>query len=737
MRSAGKFKPTRSTKRKNDTTVVARRRASQAEARRAQTRAGQDIGDLPTVKNPKRRAAALADYPTFLRTYFPRIFYLPPSKDLKRLEAKIQQVIVDRDKCAMAMPRGSGKSSECRCAVLWGVLKGLHQYGIYVGATGPDGVKALEWFKAELSENQLLLEDFPEICFPIRCLENEARRCVGQRYKGQKTNIHWGADYIVLPTIHGSIYSGCVLDATSLEGQIRGRWVRLPGGKIVRPSIAVCDDPQTRESSRSQGPNGQTTYRLRIINEDVQGLAGPDAQTAVLVPCTVIERGDLADQLLDRKLYPDYRGERTKRLYSWPTNKVLWEQYRELRESALRMDQPLDESIEFYRARRCSTGRRMDDATQECVACPHRDTCMDCGAQVDWAERLDDPRNLSAVQAAMHAFYKYGAAGFAAEFQNEPLSSEQAGKRWSVSLIMSRHTGRPRLEVPLDATEITVGVDVQQWSLWYCVAAWTPNFTGHIIDYGIWPKQKLRDVTKSDIEHSHENLQTLYPNYGIEGSIQAGLEALVTWMLARDFQRAGGAGLMRVTRMLVDSGKWPDRIAAAKMKCGGSTMVLSKGVGIKAGTTPMQARKPKKGEGKRDPLGHWYMPTVIGTKDFPHVLVDTNHWKTFCERGILTAPGDPGAITLYGDRPDEHALFAAHLDAETWVETEGHGRKVHEWNLKPNRPDNEWLDALVLSAVAASYQGCALSDSRPPTGGVIRKKRVNIDELLARRQTAG
>ena len=664
----------------------------------------------------------MGSFGKFCKTYFPEIFYLPWSRDLLKVIAKIERVVIDHDKNAVAMPRGSGKTRLCQAAVLWAVLSGRHRFAVLIGATAPQGSAAIVWFKKALSENKRLLEDFPEICLLLKLLENEPRRCLGQRYKGKKTNIRWGKDEIVLPTIPGSVASGSVIAATSLEGQIRGMWYTLPDSRVVRPTLALVDDPQTAESARSQGPNGQTTYRLQTINQDVQGLAGPDQQTAILVPCTVICPGDLADQLLNRKKYPDFRGERTKRLYSWPTNKALWEQYRELRDRAMQADQPLDEAIEFYRARMCKFGRKLDEPG-DCGNCAHKAGCMDCGAVVDWAERLDDPRNLSAVQAAMHAFYKFGPSGFAAEFQNEPLVNEGRGQRLTAEACAARVSGRPWGEVPIECTELTCGIDVQQYSLWFAVAAWKPNFTGQVVEYGIWPEQPRPVITKAEIENSPHSLQEKYPHRGVEGTIQAGLMDLVAWLLARNFQRSGGAGLMRIGQMLVDAGKWPNVIHAVKMARGGAAMWPSRGEGIGAGAAKqMPARVRKAGE-RWDPLGRWYFPAMTGTREFPTCVLDANYWKSSLHQAFLTPPGDPGALTLCGDDPERHSLFAAHQVAETFTTPmTPKGVAVDEWTLRPNRPDNEWFDCMVYAMVAASLRGCKRSgnDTQKPTRIITR-----------------
>ncbi|MCK5017590.1 MAG: phage terminase large subunit family protein, partial [Candidatus Peribacteraceae bacterium] len=691
---------------------------------------GQDIGEIPECKNPERRKACGKDLLLALKTYFPKTFPLPWSKNHKKVIASLQRVILKHDKKRIGMPRGKGKTSLCKGGSLLALLFGYHQFVVPVGATGPDGQDMIKWFKGELSENPLLLEDFPEVCYPIMLLENESRRCVGQRYKGKKTNITWAVDRIVFPTIEGSLSSSFIVRATSLEGNIRGMTHRMPDGSVARPTLAICDDPQTRESSKSQGPNGQTTKRLEIINEDVQGLAGPEARTAILIPCTVITPGDLADQILNRDLYPAYRGERTKRMYSWPTNKILWEQYRELRENEMRNDLGTDEAREFYRIHMAKCERSLDEAG-ECDTCEYKEDCMDCGAVIDWPERLDDPENLSAVQATMHAFYEYGPSGFASECQNEPLTDDGRIKRLSAAVCKRKFSGRPRNQVPLECTELTMGVDVQKYSIWYVVAGWKTDFTGYIVDYGVWPRQQRLTFTKQEIANGPLSLPVMYPGMGEKATIQAGLEDFISRVLAIDYERSGDAGLMRLSRILVDAGAWPSVIAAVKHKVGGAIMDLSKGIGIKAGGRPMSEFKKKKGE-KFDPFGHWYMPSTKGTKEFPHVAIDVNYYKSEVHKAFLTPDGDPGALTLFGDNEEMHSVFAAHQTAETFVRTHGRGRDLDEWTLKPTSPDNEWLDSMVYAMCAASVLGIKSPGQDEPRSGRIRKKRVSADELMAK-----
>ena len=79
-----------------------------------------------------------------------------------------------------------------------------------------------------------------------------------------------------------------------------------------------------------------------------------------------------------------------------------------------------------------------------------------------------------------------------------------------------------------------------------------------------------------------------------------------------------------------------------------------------------------------------------------------NYWKSFVHEHLAIAPGDPGALTLFGKSASEHQLLAEHVaNSESWTLTHGHGRTVQEWKTKSSRPDNHWLDCLVGCAAEA------------------------------------
>ena len=94
--------------------------------------------------------------------------------------------------------------------------------------------------------------------------------------------------------------------------------------------------------------------------------------------------------------------------------------------------------------------------------------------------------------------------------------------------------------------------------------------------------------------------------------------------------------------------------------------------------------------------------------------------------------GDRGCLSLYGNQPETHRMFAEQITAEYCIKTEGRGRTVDEWKARPGQPDNHWLDCLVGCAVAASMQGALLfgTDGEPTR----RRERVSFKELQKRKR---
>jgi len=652
----------------------------------AASQKGRDIAeDFPPTDsiNWGRRTAAFDDLRTFLETYFPSAFYLGWSPDHLKAIAKLQTAIVKGGLFALAMPRGSGKTTIVERAALWAILTGRRQFIVLVGATQDAAERLLMHIKTELQFNDLLAQDFPTACYPIRRLENNAKRCVGQHCAGRQTLITWTADRLAMPTIDrsDSTCSGACISCCGLTGNIRGQIHTTADGQTIRPNFVMLDDPQTRESAASPS---QTQRRLEILMGDILGLAGPGQTLSAVCPCTVIYRSDLAFQLLDREVAPQWQGERSQLIYKFPTNTKLWDEYRLLRDESFRRDGDGSEATEFYRLRQ----KEMDE-----------------GAVVGWESRFN-PDEISAVQHAMNLFFR-DAASFFAEYQNDPQYS--AGNEQELPQpkhILQRVNNYKRCEVPVGCQWITAFIDVQQTLLYYCVCAWQPDFTGYVGDYGRYPDQTRPYFRLSEAKIT---LQSLLPGSGLDGQLYNGLEKLVDFIMSRPWNEGGTA--RHIDRILVDSGYNRDTIVKFCRESRYARVVMpSKGQFVGATSKPYDEYRKIRGDINGH---HWRIPRSQTRGDPRHVMIDTNYWKSFLFQCVQLAKGDPGALTLWGNDLNQHRMFADQLCSEVCIQVSTRDRTVSEWKEKPNRPDNHLLDCAVGCMAGASMCGARVLDTKP------------------------
>ena len=696
------------------------RRNAERDRQAEQSLAGRDIGPLPEVVNPDRKAACERNFQLFCESYFPETYALAWSPDHLKVIEKIETAVLRGGLFALALPRGSGKTTITESAALWSMLYGHREFVVLIGATESAALELLDSLKTELEVNERLAEDFPEVCYPVAQLEGIANRCAGQLYKGERTRITWTSNEIVLPTVEGSRASGIIVRVAGITGRIRGMKFKRSDGRNVRPSLVVIDDPQTSESA---GSLEQTRKRVRVLAGDILGLAGPGQKISGIMPCTIIRPGDMADIILNRNTHPDWNGEKTRMVYRFPTNMKLWEEYAEIRAEALRTEGNFQKATEFYLANR---------------------EAMDAGAEVSWEARFNHDE-VSALQHAMNLKFQDEAA-FMSEYQNDPLPDDTADDSLlSVDEICAKINGLARRRVPLKCDRLTMFVDVQKALLFYVVIAWAEDFTGAVIDYGSWPDQHRHEYSLAD---ANPSIQTLFPKAGFEGALYAALSALTDECLGREWEREDGA-VLKIERALVDA-NWGQSTDVVYQFCRQSShagvILPSHGRYVGASSKPMTEYRKQQG----DRLGfNWMIPNVAGKRAIRHVIYDTNYWKSFIHARLAVPVGDKGSLTLYGRIPGAHQLFAEHLTAEYRVKTQGRGRTVDEWKLKPQSHDNHFLDCVAGCAVCGSMLGASLPETLPAKldrkpmirlsdkrlGGIPPNGRLKLSEL--RRQKNG
>lgn len=662
-------------------------RIGAAEKQRAKSLIGRDIGDIPEVANSERRAACVESFQTFCETYGGGTFDLGWSPDHLKVITKIQRAVVDGELFAMAMPRGSGKTSLCEWGAIWSICTGLRKFIVLLGADEEAAHQMLDSITTEFETNDMLMEDFPKVCYPIKALDGITGRARGQLYQGKSTGLEWARDTVTMATIPGSDASGAVIKVSGLMGRIRGLKTKNLHGKSYRPDLVLIDDPQTDGSARSAT---QCAVREKLLAGAVLGLAGPGKKIAGLMAVTIIAQDDMADRMLNRDMNPEWQGEKTQMLYSRPENVTLWDDYATIRAEGFRNGDGIRPATDFYRANQ-----------EE----------MDKGAVVAWEDRYTE-NEVSAIQHAMNLYFSDPVA-FEAEYQNEPLPEHgDAQPILGAHEIIEKMNGLPELTVPLETTHLTAFVDVQQACLYWTVCAWTDQFTGSVVAYGAHPDQGISYFTLRDL---NKTLQNQMPDAGLEAQLYKGMTDLGHKLLGREWIREDGI-TMKIERCLIDA-NWGNSTSIVYQYCRQSdyAAILTPSHGRFVGASNTSMLEWKKKPGERMGL-HWRIPAQAGRRAVRHILYDSNYWKSFVHERLTIPVGDDGSLTLYGKQAVRHRMFADQLTAEFPIRVEGKNRITDEWKIKPSKPDNHFLDCLSGCAVAASIQGCVLPDMEKEKG---------------------
>lgn len=649
-----------------------------------------NIGPLPEIKDLERREACKHSYQLFNETYFKNRFPLKWSKDHIDLMESIQHAIINSvaAKIAYACMRGFGKTSLAETAVIWALFYDYKKFIVLVSSTGERQLESFESIQSEFESNEVLLEDFPEICYPFEQLEGNWFRSKHQHIDGELTNVVCTRGKIILPTVASSTCAGSVIRCASIgSGALRGRKHTLPDGRILRPDMLIFDDVQTDISAKS---DIQVATIERTIHAAVLGMAGPRSSITALMPCTIIRSNDVSDRFIDRQKKPQWNGIRRKLVDKFPSEEAmkLWTKYWEIKQESFRNGNHGREATEFYAFNRIK---------------------MDEGAIVTWDERYE-PGQLSALEYAMSMYFEDRVAFFC-EFQNDPDNIEirdlgGMDLKLNEKQLQERVSGLSYGVCPRSTLYITSGIDIQKEILFYSTTAWLDNLGGVIVDYGSYPEQPYRDGWTG--ARPIKSLSSEFPQLDLHGRIYLGLKYIRDNIFNKTFRRDEDKENLATEKVLIDT-NWAqvaDVPYAFCREAASTKFVPAAGKGVGASMVPMDQWAVKRGEIRCKDTGMWRILTTSQSQNRgKHVSFDTNFWKDILAERLVCPLGNPEALTFWGEQQYQHEFLCSQLAAEYPTEEVGRGRKVNQWTQRPDKPDNHWFDTSVLSMVAAAILG--------------------------------
>lgn len=642
-----------------------------------------DIGPMPPPVDQKRRDACRDDLAKFLKTYFPGTFRHDWSEVHKRLIELITLVVMTGALLAIGIPRGWGKTSLCVRSVIWALAYRHHVFTVLIAASNDAAKNLISDIRTELEQNEILAADFPEICLPIRSLEGINQRGKAQLSNGARTRV-FASDYeLRLGDIAGN--HGCIVRAGGMLGsRIRGARV-VVDGQVIRPTLGLADDIQTEASAASK----KGIYRReRVLQGALPGLPGPGFSWSCLLTVTVIEPDDVADRVLNRDKHPDWHGVRHSALDGLPNDDAmeLWLEWNRIRERCLREDEEIHECHRFYKKNRAA---------------------MNAGTRIVWKDGYDPEKFVDPLEQCMDWYFR-DRQGFWSELMNNPGAFQSETRP-----LLDRHTVAHRTfhlaqyEAPQPAEFITAFADVQGSALYFEVRAHAPDSTSWVIDYGTWPAQARQYYTLSDLRITLDSAYPKHPTF--RARLTAAVKDLFRMLFKREYKREDGQ-ILRLNVAAIDANYETEAVKAAILAGGfAGRLIPSHGRSFRPPKLPINDLPEKDG----DRVGNGWRLRTPKANQQRHLLFDTDFWKSFSRDRLLIPPEAPGACQLYAGRL--HEMYADHQLSETSslfmdVATQ---RVVEMWELRPERPDNHFLDCAVGNCVLGAMLGCVLPD---PTG---------------------
>lgn len=652
---------------------------------------------IPPCADPERRELLESDDEEWLMYYFgPDSHCSDPytysfTDQQKEMLAAIRNAILHGTDAALAASRGEGKTTNFERMVLKYALSGVVDFAVLFASTGTLAEASLDSIKMAIEENDLLLADYPEVCVPVRALQNTPQRAHfmtvtgrrhdnGEPYHRHPAKFTWCGQEIIFPNVPGSPSARFIIATRGLDAAVRG--LKRKGR---RPKLAGIDDPDTEETAVSAE---QAKKLEKRIDRAIAGLGGQTKRIARVMLTTLQSATSVSYKYTDPALKPSWRGRRFRFLIQKPERTDKWDQYVMLKQADWRNGTNL--AHEMYLAER---------------------EIMDAGAIVANPNRHTE-EEASALEFYYSEVARIGQEAVDTEYDNNPPKEEsEISSGLTIHRIQRQVNGFERRVVPDGCVLLTQGIDIHKFVLYWVVRAWFPNATGFTIDYG------TKTVTGTKFRS----------NDGIEHYVRMALLSRWEEFEATEYRTVSGK-LMTESFSLADAGYQTGAVHLACAEIGNTRIMPAMGFGRSKGCTQANFNPPSK-SGRTAKVGGvgWFRSK---SEHGWYIAADADHWKRWEHARWLTTPGNAGSMTLFGEPGPgermsfdemEHKTYAKHILGEEEVEEIVRGSMRKKWK---ERGENHYLDASYLSDLAACMKGIHLLPGKniplapqPPAGG--------------------
>lgn len=651
--------------------------------RKRQARAASKTVVIPPCEDRERRERLEQDDEAWLYWYYSQEsgtinpFTYRFTEQQREMIAAIRYAFLHGEDQSIAASRGEGKSTIAERMIIKYTLQGIIPFAVLFAATGASAENSLDTIKTDIEANERLYADYPEVCVPVRALDNTPNRAHYQLVSGKRhdngevfeasaSKFTWCGQQIIFPKVPGSPSSAAIVATRGLDSAVRGLKIR---GR--RPKVALIDDPDTQDTARSEE---QAKLLIDKIDAGIAALGGQTYSIARVMLTTIQSR-----------ICASY-------IFTDPTQKQSWKpkRFRFLVEKPVRMDM----WMEWIELKKEDWLKGTNNAHQ--MYLDNFDE-MNRGAAVSNANRYTKTES-TALEFYFREVARLGQEKVSTEYDNDPPADEKVQ-----SLILTAYhvqnslSGIDRRIVPDETICLARAGDVSKLGLHWVAVAFNAVAAGVIVDYDFFEfgteNRKASDCELQILEglFRWQEAQAEIPYYTPDGSV---FEPDLT---------------------LIDTGwkdeSWNNQPVQQFCSAMGYRWYM-----------PSKGKSPYFRPNESDKLiigDNWHI-TVQNSE--PIVLANSDHWKLKVHEGFLSQPGQPGSLMLFDPpRVDGrksmtcHLSFAKHILSETWetrFQPGFHGKKTGWW--KSPKP-NHYFDALYNCIVARSMCNISTLPGAPVT----------------------
>ena len=640
----------------------------QSVAGMAQWREGKRVLERPKIPAAtlRRRRALEKDAAKWLRHYFPRIFRLPFGSVHREIIDAVEYTIRTGGRCAVAAPRGTGKSYLLDGMALLAVVRGNCRFPVVIPWDAGGLKKALNFWVKALCHNDLFTSDYLDLCAPFRESKGSAMRCMTYADEHGKA---WGAKLVVSQGLIVLPDSRGLIGGSTINGNPLGLHYTTDSGDGLRPDMVLIDDPQDAETANSQVQVGKT---ISLIDKDIAGMIGPDTTMPMMMACTVKQKQDVAEHYLSKG--SGWRAVRVGQILTWPKHSDLWDAWDVARVEGEENKDCGKAALAFYKANKAK---------------------MDEGLTVSWDSRKSKGQP-NAGYSAMVDYYVMGKEAFMSERQNDPQEAiNDSPYTITPELICSRtDRGLPPRQVP-DWTQAIVAItDVNiSYALSTVVVAFGSNQRSHVLWYGTHPMSLRKDDAPAIIS------RTVQTELAVVGKQLAGMTC-----------RPGWWG--------IDGGGTPQDTVINF--CG----VSVRACGLQAYTMFGRDAKGYRPTGKHKMVVREQIHLVSETMARRWLIWNADYWREIAQLGWASAPGLPGSASLCAGN---HREFGEQICGErlAWKRDTPTGTRW-EWKMLPGKHDFGDCMAMAYAAAAFGGIGTGVAVQQPRQQNVRRVRHISV-----------